>query len=175
MRCQPQTAPNLASLDHGKIDRWVVGCYLAQSYTAILVAVLYSWLLGIFLFLAMHILLAIFSTWAFYDNLCGIPFPGPRLKIQSDRCCQNEALEMQPIHNEGIDSRWPCMPYSNSSTYGYCPVDDEVAVYDSPPYDVLPAPNNSIMTNNDALAPAPHHFMNGKPKESKESTHSPTG
>ncbi|KAJ8133301.1 hypothetical protein O1611_g321 [Lasiodiplodia mahajangana] len=140
-----------------------------------------DWLLGLSLFAAMIILLGFFSSWAFDDDLCGFPFPGPRLTTQLDRSCQNEALEMQPIHDEGINCRWARMPYSNSSTYGYCPVNGEVAVDDNPPpYTVLPELSNAIMMSNtaitdDALAIAPHYFTNDKTAEPQERARSPTG
>ncbi|KAI0552383.1 hypothetical protein F4679DRAFT_535435 [Xylaria curta] len=181
MRRQPRTAQNLAPLDQGKINHWAVGCFVMQGFISLSLAVLYDWLLGLSLFAAMTTLIGFFSSWAFDDDLCGFPFPGPRLTTQLDRSCQNEVLEMQPIHNEGISCRWARMSYSNSSTYGYCPVNGEVAVdNDPPPYNVLPAPNNAIMINNtaitdDALATAPHHFTNDKPAEPQECARSPTG
>ncbi|TRX87889.1 hypothetical protein FHL15_011228 [Xylaria flabelliformis] len=174
-----RTAPNLAPLDHGKINRWALGCMFVQDLISLLLAVLYNWLLGISFFAVTMILIGFFCGWAFDDDLCGFPFPGPRLTTQLDQSCQNEVLEMQPIHNEGI---WARMPYSNISTYGYCPVNGEVAVDDNPPpYDVLPAPNNAtIMINNtaitdDALTTAPHHFTKDKPAEPQEYARSPTG
>ncbi|KAI0186018.1 hypothetical protein EV127DRAFT_484528 [Xylaria flabelliformis] len=174
-----RNAPNLPPLDRGKISRWTSGCFFVQGLITMALAVLYNWRLGLSLFVAMMILIGFFSSWAFDDDLCGFPFPGPRLTTQLDRSCQNEVLEMQPIHNEGI---WARMPYSNNSTDGYCPVNGEVAVDDNPPpYDVLPAPNNVIIIINntaitdDALATAPHHITNDKPAESQEYARSPTG
>ncbi|KAI1365829.1 hypothetical protein F5Y08DRAFT_302785 [Xylaria arbuscula] len=131
--------------------------------------VFYRLLLGFSLWMGLGMLGAVVSIAADYDYLCGFPFPGPRLPTHSDQCRQNEALEMQPIYDEGLDS------------YGYRPVDGEGAIYDSPPpYSALSAPSNSIMTNNtmitdDALAPALHHVTNDKPAGPQERARSPTG
>ncbi|KAI1156861.1 hypothetical protein F4825DRAFT_401225 [Nemania diffusa] len=146
MQHQPRTARNLAPLNHQKIDCWVVGCYFVQAFITLLLAILYSWLLGAFLYMAITALLGFLLCWAFHDDLCGFPFPGPRLTTQSNRSYQYEAPEIQLIRELARIFN------SNSSNYGYYPVNAED---DSPPpYTVLPAPNNAAITD-DALTTVP--------------------
>ncbi|KAI0858082.1 hypothetical protein F4860DRAFT_487155 [Xylaria cubensis] len=156
---------NLAPVDKVKTVIILVLLWGAQCFITIPLAVLYyNWLIGLFIFMAATALTYVLIAWADDDVWYGFPFPGPRLTTDFDQSCQNETLEMQPIRDEGMDCRRCRMPYSNSSTYGYCPVNGEASPDDSPPpYSILPAPNNSIPTNYDAVAT--HHLTDGKPAE----------
>lgn len=164
---------NLAPVDIRKTENIVFSLWGVQCLITLVLAVLYSWRIGLSIFIAATTLTGILIAWADIDVLCGFPFPGPRLTTDFDQSCQNETLEMQPIQDEGMGCRQCRMPYSNSSTYGYCPINGEASPDNNPPpYSILPAPNNSVPTNYDAIAI--HHLTDGKPAEPSEHARSPT-